>query len=111
MKLNTWNWIQLLLPFCITGIAVFEYEKPFWISLGFSLFVGFVLWGAIANAGKGQRDVKTGRSFRTDYGIAHEMEKESYNNYEVSDYSGKIAMFHFVSLIVIIIKGIYAAYN
>jgi hypothetical protein len=111
MKLNIWNWMQLLLTFCITGIAVFKYENPFWMSLGFSLFFSFILWAAIVNAVRGQRDVKTGRSFRTDYGIAHEMKKESYNNYETSNYSDKIAIFHISCVILIIIKSIYTTLN
>jgi hypothetical protein len=107
MKLNSWNWAQLLLPFIITAIAVVNYEKPFWLSLGMSLFFSFMLWAVIANAGKGQNDVKTGRSFKTDYGTVHEMKKKNYHHYDVSDNSTGIVFFHLACFVLVIIKGIF----
>lgn len=69
MKLNFWNWMHLLSPFIIAGVALkYELDNTYWNCLfGTNIFA--VLLATIPFM---SREEKTGRTFKTKYGKIEE---------------------------------------
>lgn len=108
MKLSFWNWIHLLAPYFIALYCYKNWEEGF---LGW-LFLGYLLTEMITMVPYMDRDVKTGKSFKTKYGRIEEyktVKGESAN--DMGDMTSKIHLAHFLGIILLIIYGIYSIFS
>lgn len=108
MKLSFWNWIHLLVPYFIALYCYKNWEESF---LGW-LFLGYLLTEMITMAPYMDRDVKTGRSFKTKYGRIEEYKTEKGESAnDMGDMTSKIHLAHFIGMFLLIIYGIYSIFS
>jgi hypothetical protein len=108
MKLSFWNWIHLLVPYFIALYCYNNWGESF---LGW-LFLGYFLTEMITMVPYMDRDVKTGKSFKTKYGRIEEYQTvkgESAN--DMGNMTAKIHLAHFSGIILLIIYGVYSIFS
>ena len=107
MKLSIKNWIQLLFPYLYTAIALYKFNETFWNSLFSGYLIITILYGGYLALSRGQVDVKTGRSFDTDFGKVHEIKKQNFHNYDTSKIGSLIFFLNLFCCIIIMICGVF----
>lgn len=106
MKLNYWNWVHLLAPYFGALVLHSKLEESF---LGW-LFLCYLIVFFITMIPHMDRDVQTGRSFKTKHATFNEYKTEKGTPIE-SEIKLYINFSHLAGIILIIIYAAYQLFN
>jgi hypothetical protein len=106
MKLNFWNWVHLLTPYLGSWYLHAELGESY---LGW-LFTCYLFTFLITMIPHMDRDVKTGRSFRTKHGTINEYRTE-HGEPISSEIKGYINASHFIGGVLLIIYAGYSIFS
>nr|WP_315142040.1 hypothetical protein [uncultured Flavobacterium sp.] len=108
MKLSFWNWVHLLSPYVLATILRIEItsEGNFigWLAVSYFAVFAFTMLPHV------DREVKTGRSFKTNSGKFDEY-KTIQSNIPQGQIKTYINLSHFVGFFLIIIYAIYCLFS